>query len=95
MPEIEEDEGQTVPEYTAYVIDKLRRASELVREQLRTAAESASRWYDRRARPKQFEVGDPVRIYYPRRYTEGPQSGNHISALSALWSSVSMTLHML
>ena len=69
LPEIEEDVGKTVPEYTAYVIDKLRRASELVREQLRTAAESASRWYDRRARPKQFEVGDPVRIYYPRRYT--------------------------
>ena len=68
LPQIEESEGRTVPEYTAKVIERLRTASALVREHLRSAAESASRWYDKRSHPKHFEVGDRVRIFYPRRY---------------------------
>ena len=50
LPEVQE-EGRRVPEYTAQVVERLRKASNLVRENLRKAAENASRWYNRRAHP--------------------------------------------
>ena len=67
LPEVQE-EGRRVPEYTAQVVERLRRAFNLVRENLRKAAENASRWYNRRAHPRYFAPGDAVRIYYPRRF---------------------------
>ncbi len=62
------DEGRlTVPKYTADVVERLRRASELVRQSLRSAAASASKWYNRKSRRAAFQPGDRVRVYYPRR----------------------------
>jgi len=59
--------GKTVPEHTAETVHKLEQASRMVREHLRTAAETASKWYNHKAKPRQFNVGDSVRVYYPRR----------------------------
>ena len=67
LPDVQ-DKDRTLPEYTAQVVERLRIASNLVRENLRTAAGIASRWYNRRAKPRVFAPGDPVRIFYPRRY---------------------------
>jgi len=39
-------------------------------------------------------LGTPFGFIIRDDILEGPQSGNHISALRALWSSVSMTLLM-
>ena len=57
-----------MPEFTAQVVERLRKASDLVRENLRVAAENASRWYNRRVKPRQFVPGDAVGIFYPRRF---------------------------
>ena len=67
LPELDR-ECRTVPEYATAVVDRLEKASALVRENLRKAATSASNWYNNKARPKSFTPGDNVRIYYPRRY---------------------------
>jgi len=40
----------------------------MVREHLRIAAESASRWYNHKTTPRQLEAGTKVRVYYPRRF---------------------------
>ena len=67
LPEVN-DEQRTVPEYTAMVVDRLSKASAMVRQSLGAAASSASSWYNKKARPKQFQVGDLVRVFCPRRY---------------------------
>jgi len=67
VPEAE-GPGKTVPAYTAETVDRLNRAMHLVREHLQTSASSASRWYNRRARPREFAEGDLVRVYYPRKF---------------------------
>ena len=59
----------TVPEYVAAVVDKLDKANKLVRNHLQTAADTASRWYNGKAHPRQFTEGDRVRVFYPRRVT--------------------------
>jgi transposase InsO family protein len=59
---------QSVPEYTANVLCKLNRAFELTREHLQQAAQSMSTWYNRKARPRTFSVGDMVHVYNPRRF---------------------------
>jgi len=61
-------EEKRVPEFTAQVVERLRKASDLVRKNLRVAAENASRWYNRRVKPRQFVPGDAVPIFYPRRF---------------------------
>jgi len=64
------DMGQdTVPQFTAEVVERMAKASKLVRDHLHAAAESASKWYNRRARHAVFRQGDRVRVYYPRRVT--------------------------
>jgi len=50
------------------VSERLDKAAVLVREHLKMAAENASKWYNRKARPKEFQEGDQVRVYCPRRY---------------------------
>ena len=47
-------------EYAAEVSEQLRRASEIARQHLRAAADSASRWYNAKSKPQKFAVGDPV-----------------------------------
>ena len=59
-------------------MDRLNKASALVRENLRAAAQTASNWYNRNAKPKSFNVGDSVRVYIPRKQffrTEGRIEG--------------------
>jgi len=57
----ETSESQTsLPEYAAMVTERLHKASALVREHLRAAAVSASNWYNRKAKPHNFQPGDPV-----------------------------------
>ena len=66
LPEAGEDK-KTVPEYTASVVDKLQKASALVRQNLQMAASTASNWYNRKVKPRSFNTGDKVRIFYPRK----------------------------
>lgn len=66
LPDVSE-EPLTVPEYTAKIVDRLQHVSALVRENLHAAASSASNWYNQKARPKTFNVGDQVRVFYPRK----------------------------
>jgi len=58
-------EGKPLPEYTAEVVNKLRIASDMVRENLQKAACNASRCYNRKVKPCFFNPGDKVRVYYP------------------------------
>ena len=67
LPETQTDEKH-VPEYTAQVVERLKKASDLVRENLRKAAETASRWYNRKVKPRYFAPGEAVRIFHPRRF---------------------------
>ena len=62
-------EGKPLPEYTAEVVNKLRIASDMVRENLQKAACNASQWYNRKVRPRFFNPGDKVMVYYPRKVT--------------------------
>jgi len=57
-----------LPEYAAGVINRLNEASKLVRSHLQAAAQTASKWYNNKAKVKTFKPGDIVRVYYPRRY---------------------------
>jgi hypothetical protein len=59
---------RSLPEYTAEVLRKLHRAYELTREHLRRNALSMSTWYNRKVRPRSFNVGDMVRVYNPRKF---------------------------
>ena len=46
LPDVSEG-GRRLPEYTAEVVERLERASKFVRQNLRAAAESASKWYQK------------------------------------------------
>ena len=62
-------EGATsLPQYVAMVTERLAKASEIVRCHLKSAADSASRWYNQKNSPRHFDVGSHVRVYYPRRF---------------------------
>ena len=63
-----EGRGKTDPVYTAETVDRLNRAMHLVREHLQASASCASRWYNRKARPREFAQGDLVRVYCPRKF---------------------------
>jgi len=52
---------------TIEVVERLDKAYALVRDHLQAAADSASRWYNNKSRPRHFEQGIPVCIYYFRR----------------------------
>jgi len=68
LPRVEET-GKAVPEYASYVAEKLERANEAVRNNLNQVWNASSKWYNRKVKPKSFNVGDEVRVYYPRKYT--------------------------
>lgn len=63
----ENSEQHRLPEYAALVVDRLEKASALVRNHLQKAAQTASKWYNRKAKLREFKPGDLVRVYYPRR----------------------------
>ena len=58
----------SVHQYTQQMVDKLYYAEQLVREKLETCGRNMSSWYDRKVKSKEFEVGDRVYVYNPRRY---------------------------
>jgi len=57
---------QTVPEFTATVVERLNKVHDLVRENLKRTAEYSSRWYNRKVREKTFVEGSRVYVYFPR-----------------------------
>jgi hypothetical protein len=63
-----EESKQSVPEYTAGVLDTMHRTYALVRENLKARAEAACTWYDRTVKPRQFSAGQTVRVYCPRHF---------------------------
>jgi transposase InsO family protein len=63
-----EETCQSIPEFTADVVERLDKAYALVREHLQQAADHASTWYNRKVKVKAFEVGDQVMVYNPRRF---------------------------
>jgi len=82
LPDVQE-EGRRVSEYTAQVVERLQKASNLVRENLRKAAENESRWHNRRARPRYFAPGDAVRFITRGNLWEERQNGRIIIKLKA------------
>jgi len=67
LPNLEQN-TETVPQYTAAVVDRLNKVNEIVRENLQSAADSASKWYNVKVHRKHFDEGTPVRIFYPRHF---------------------------
>lgn len=63
-----DESHETVPQYTARVLQRLNRAYELTREHLQRTAASMSRWYNRKIKLRQFTEGDAVRVYSPRKF---------------------------
>jgi len=62
------DHDCTVPQYVQDVRERLATASDLVRENLQKAATTMASWYNRKVHPKEFQPGDKVRLYCPRRF---------------------------
>ena len=82
LPELDR-ECRTVPEYATAVVDRLEKASALVRENLHKAATSASNWYNNKARPKSFTPGDNVAFITPADILAGHQNGSRSIGLRA------------
>jgi len=55
-------------DYAAYVVDMMTDAYEQVRAHLGRAAETAKRYYDTKAVPVTFEIGDKVWVFSPPGY---------------------------
>lgn len=60
-----EPSEKTIPQYTSDVLETLETAYAIVRNNLRTAAENASTWYNRNVKLQNYHVGDKVRVYNP------------------------------
>ena len=58
-----ENKLQSVPQYTADVIDRLWLANQIVRKNLGAEAAYMSQWYDKRVKVAQSSVGDEVRAF--------------------------------
>ena len=58
-----ENKMQSVPQYTADVINRLRSAHNTVRQKLGLQAQYMSQWYNKKVKPATFAVGDKVRIF--------------------------------
>jgi len=50
------------------VAEKLERVQNVVRHNLNDAWSASCKWYNRKVKPKSFDVGQTVRVYYPGRY---------------------------
>ena len=71
--------------YAAGVVNRLNEASKLVRSHLQAAAQTASKWYNNKAKVKTFKPGDIVRVYYPRRPLRGQVSKIAVILLYAVY----------
>jgi len=55
------------PDYSEEMLNRFQRAYALVREHLREAAKRSKRYYDMHVRAKEYQVGDWVMYYNPRK----------------------------
>jgi len=62
-------EESTLPDYAAKVNERLAMASRIVRENLKNAAETTSKWHNKQSKPRTFSEGHLVRVYYPLKVT--------------------------
>ena len=56
---------ESVASYVLATQEKLKAMSDLVQENVARAQDGQKRWYNRRARMRQFEAGDPVLVLLP------------------------------
>jgi len=59
LPETQAEES-TLPDYAVQVTEQLAVASLIVRENLKNAAETASKWYNKKSKPRTFSEGSHV-----------------------------------
>lgn len=69
------DSNATYSQYLTALFDKLRDTQEIARENLRTAKIRSKRYYDKKARPYEFKVGDDV--YLLREPTKSKLDGQY------------------
>lgn len=69
------DSNETYSQYLTTLFDKLRDTQKIARENLRTAKARSKRYYDRKARPREFKVGDDV--YLLREPTKNKLDGQY------------------
>jgi len=69
------EEDAPPPEFVRDVRQRLRLAFAIVRENLQRSAEAASSWHNRKVARHEFSVGDPVRVFWPRRFRGRTPSG--------------------
>jgi len=60
--------NESVPEYAAGVAEKLDKIQIVVRHNLNDAWLASCKWYNHKVKPKSFDVGQTVGVYYPRHY---------------------------
>jgi len=73
--------NESVDGYTARVAEKLERVQNLVWHNLNDAWSVSCKWYNRKFKPKSFEIGQTVQVYYPGMYRGEHLSGSHITVL--------------
>lgn len=69
------ESNETYSHYLTMLFDKLRDTQEIARENLRTAKMRSKKYYDRKARPREFKVGDNV--YLLREPTKSKLDGQY------------------
>ena len=57
--------NESVVSYVLSTQQKLRKMTEIVQENLSKAQEKQKTWYDKNARVREFETGDPVLVLLP------------------------------
>ncbi|KAK7918866.1 hypothetical protein WMY93_010150 [Mugilogobius chulae] len=62
---LNDTKSQNVLDYVSSFRFKLYRACELAKEKLSVAQEKMKSWFDKSAKPRQFEVGDKVLVFLP------------------------------
>jgi hypothetical protein len=60
--------AKPISEYAAALVERMQVAHDLARKHLAESALTMANWYDKKVRLADFQVGDKVLVYYPRRY---------------------------
>lgn len=71
--------NETYDQYLTALFDKLRDTQEIARENLRTAKKRSKRYYDKKARPYEFKLGDNVYLLREpiKNKLDGQYTGPH------------------
>ena len=64
-PPQQEEQYQCSVEYVEWIRNSLRRAHSVARQQLGVSSDHQKQYYDRKAKPRSYEVGKFVWFYYP------------------------------